>query len=98
MTFAVRCSGTDCGRVWCVPQKLSQFDFGARYSSDGLNLSINGTIESATASTRNVHLLLHPGGFEIRANVPWSVLPYLFDRTPPFFEKHRQTVKALSSN
>jgi hypothetical protein len=96
--FAVDCSGTDCGSVFPTPQKVSRFNCSARYCGNGLDLSIDGTIERATTPTRNEQLSLPPGSFEIRANVPWAVLPYLFERTPPFFEKYRQTMKAPSPN
>jgi hypothetical protein len=100
----LQCSGSDCGlceNFWAKPpndtwpsqQKIRNFNFEAQYKASGLSLTVGGTIEQIDRSfDKQTGHSAPPDTFDVSVNIAWDILPYLFERTPPFFEERRQVL------
>ena len=103
LTF--ECNGSECGvsenfwsrppnDTWPSKQSITRLQFRAHYQNVGMSLEIRGALEqpSNQSSAVSSDQPPPPKTFSVAGVLPWSVLPYLFGETPPFFEAHKSTV------
>jgi hypothetical protein len=106
--LTVECVGSQCGLsenfwgkppndVWPSSQKITSFRFHAAYADAGLSLDIGGELECPPQLARGADSgqFPPPTTFALSGVIPWTVLPYLFGRLPPFFDAQRRA--ALSA-
>ncbi len=94
--LTIHCRGSRCGRSGNSWEPSSQyiigFRFRAAFHDAGLYIELEGELEQ-TMGTVAVSTPTQPSPptfFALSGAVPWSVLPYLFGKTPAFFEQRKQ--------